>query len=745
MAAGSEPVRVSLRVRGAAPAPVDPHTLPATKVEFVVAPGAAFSFPPLAPASIKGHLEAEGAVVAIHDVNIAAFTNVCSDAMVDHYFEVIRKRERELRDLAASAPDKQHFLDHVLALNATQIDQLRGLPGRLRDLPTFLHDTAYSALLHDLAIFEQIVELAYYPIQFLPGSLIGGMFARCRTLAELLTATTPYDATVDRALAARDWAEADIIAFTAFSFDQLVFSMRMADRLRPLAPHALFVLGGNILVESTIPESFQQSALERFDVMIVGDGEQPMSQLREHVHLDRPLSAVANAVWLDGSAIRQSTTNYKFRYDTAGQPDFDGYHLDEYPMPGLVLPFRFSNGCDWGRCTFCAESADRGEMSSRLVYTETPAEAACEHMTELRDRWGAEALLNCSSQITAAGCAEIGEAIEAAGLDLRWAAMVRSENGWSDERIQQAAAGGSRALNFGIESFVPRINRLMKKGVNLRSTVHQLSEFRRNNVAVTLYTLMNYPTETLDEYREHLRVVEENIDAFDHVFKNIFMLVADAPAVAELAKLGVEVPEQRIEDLSNGEFPYYMIPNDRSSTHYSSGYAFRWEGDQLEEKDDEHHRMLLRLIEQRPMYFDRHLEIASHRKWWQPEYVMIDDRHANTAQLPGLTYHELLDASISLSPGAVLQRLDRGLGVITLGRRPAAFYLSSMEADFLELVFAKQPGTAAMQAVVDRYQPTAQQLVQLYHTVHGRLRSVELIEVDAVRSPEADTLIGASA
>jgi hypothetical protein len=336
---------------------------------------------------------------------------------------------------------------------------------------------------------------------------------------------------------------------------------------------------------------------------------------------------------------------------------------------------------------------------------------------------------NCSSQITSEGCAAIGDAIVASGSGLRWSAMVRPEGGWTPDRIERTARGGGTTFNFGVETFVPRLSRLMRKGVNLRTTTRDLREFRRHDVAVTLYTLMNYPTETLDEYREHLRTLESEVDAFDNIFKSIFMLVADAPALGDLAELGIPVPTADLESIENSDFPYYMIPNGRETGHYSSGYAFRWPGDRLEEKDDAYHRMWLRLINREPWYFDRHLEIATRQKWWQPEYVMIERAAGGVRRLPGYSLPEMLSAQFSLAPDIEFERLSDHLAVLRSTVSPTAFYLGAIDSTFIERVIDGSKATEAFGEVLERYHPTAEDVVALYHTLHGRLRQVGLLEI----------------
>lgn len=691
-------------------------------VAIIVPPGGNVAYPSLAPASLKGYLERSGVPVALHDLNILGFHDVGSPTSVNGLLARLASKADALRREFADHPDVLHQIDFFGALSPTARAALYDIPARLRSRDVFADERAYTVALQHLALLGDLIELVYFPLRFLPGSILGGMFVRVRDLSALLTTETPYDEVVERALSALDWNSCDIVGLSAFSFDQLVFAVRMARRIRALAPHVATILGGNCLSESEVPPALRAFLLHHFEAVVTGDGELPLLRFVEHVRNGRSLTEVPNAVFLSDGTVQQSALRYKYRFEADSAPDFDGLPMDRYLLPVPVLPFRFSNGCDWGRCTFCSESADRGPISSRRAYAELPAVTVADHLARLRERWGAEIFVNCSSLVTAQGCIDIATAVRSAGLPVQWFAMVRAELAFTAAAIRTCASGGASALNFGIESFHPRVNRAMKKGINLQEVPGILGGFRAAGVTVTTYTMANYPGETLEEFEYHLARLEANIDNTDIVFKSNFMMVTEAPVFAEAAQLRGRRDLERAERLRDDVFPVYLLPDETTG-----GQEYRWPDDHLEEKLDGYHRMLLRLVARRPMYFDRRLEIASHCRFWEPEYNMIAKQLGSRRMLPGLSLDDLLAGDVALAEDVTVEELGEDCFAITSPERTMCLYYDGIVGTLLCELAAGRTFAEALGCVIEFRKPSADEVLNLYNEVHMRLRELGLL------------------
>lgn len=695
----------------------------------MVPPGGQYAYPTLAPASLQGYLRRSGVSTRVLDLNILGFDDVTSPECVDALLARLATEASALRAQHAEHPDLVHLID--LLLEPSSRRWLHGLGPRLRDLEAFRHETAYAVTLHHLAWFTNLIELLYPPLRFKPGSLVGGMFGRVRSMEHLLTVPTPFDDSCRTHLDTTDWRGATVVGFSAFSFDQLVFALRVAPLVRERAPQAQLVLGGNCLGESQLPVGLQAILVDAFDFVVVGDGEVPLLRIVEAARGVGDREDVPNALIADGAGPRRTPSLYKFRFEIDGPADFSGLPMDLYCSPAPVLPFRFSNGCDWGKCTFCSESADRGAISSWRAYKEPPATQVARELGALQRQWETSVFVNCSSLVTAVGCADIGAAIAAEGLDVRWFAMVRSEHDWTPERIRAASHGGASALNFGIESMHPRVNRMMRKGIRLEEVPGMLAAFREHGVDVTVYTLVNFPTEAFEEYDEHLRALTEHFGSYDILFRSTFMLVADAPVAQQPERFGIDRDDvaRQLARLRDRDFPIYMLPDPDSG-----GPAFRWPGDQLEEKLDAHHAFLLDLVMHTPMYFDRNYEIASRGPFWEPEYNMICRHYGGKRLLPGLSLTDLLRSEVRFDDAACFERLDAHRCAVTVPTRGVALYYGQPILGLLEDLWTGASFHAAFRRVIDERDPSALELLDLYERVHRELRWLGVLHATPPRA-----------
>ncbi len=700
------------------------------RVGIILPPGGQFAYPTLAPASLKGYLGAGGLTVDVFDLNISAFYDIASAEGIERLFVRLAKQAPTLVDSHANHADATHLIELFLSMNEAERGALHGICDRLRDIETFRHETAYSVTLHHLGLLKSLVELTYHPLKFEPGSIIGGMFSRCSDVDSMLAVDAPYDDSVQRHLDATDWAPYQVIGFSAFSVDQLIYALRIARDWRQ--PRPVFVLGGNCLTESEIPPSLMTRLVETFDVVVEGDGELPLLRTVEYALDLGTIEEIPNASFLRNGHVHKNPEPYKYRFEREVAPDFSGLPMDRYLLPRPVLPFRFSNGCDYGKCTFCSESADRGPMSSWIIYREVPTAHVAQHLSELSEHWNASLFVNCSSLLTATGAAEIGDAIAERGLDIQWFAMVRAESAWTSDRISRAVAGGASTLNFGIESFNQRVNRLMKKGINVRHAPKLMAEARSHGVVVSVYTMANFPTETIAEYSEHLEVVDESFDgAVDTFFKSNFMLVPDAPVYEQLSELGIDIEPAQLEQMRAETKPIYLLPDQKTGSH-----SFRQPGDGLEEKLDRYHSLWLRRVMKEPLYLDRDLEIVSRTFYWEPEYNMIIKEQGGKQFLPGYSLGDLMRGTVRLASDACFESLSNGVVAITVRHRGVALYYGGCTGRLLEQLHAGRSFFEAFRWVVDHLNPSARELLELYVNVHRELRQCGALVVECAPSPD---------
>lgn len=150
-------------------------------------------------------------------------------------------------------------------------------------------------------------------------------------------------------------------------------------------------------------------------------------------------------------------------------------NLKKYFQAPQLYPFvdlYTGRSCDWGRCTFCLWP---NTMNLRLPYRTRTIKNVIEELKFIKKKLSeVKEIFFQDDTLPAWRAKEISQAILEKRLKLTWSGYARAELDY--ETLKLMKRSGCRALHVGFESGVPRILKLMGKGV----TVEQMEEFAYN-------------------------------------------------------------------------------------------------------------------------------------------------------------------------------------------------------------------------------------------------------------------------
>jgi hypothetical protein len=188
-------------------------------------------------------------------------------------------------------------------------------------------------------------------------------------------------------------------------------------------------------------------------------------------------------------------------------PDFDGLPLDRYLSPEPVLPYDFSRGCAWGKCSFCHYGlADAGTAP----YRERPVERAVEHLRGLGERHGSRLYYLSEDSVRPEGLLGLAKALGRGSPGARWSTDVRPERLLTNEAAAlQLREGGALSLSFGVESGSERVLGLIRKGIPLETIRAAIRSTAKAGIAVEAMVFTDFPTETGAEALRTLALLRE--------------------------------------------------------------------------------------------------------------------------------------------------------------------------------------------------------------------------------------------
>jgi len=392
---------------------------------------------------------------------------------------------------------------------------------------------AVRTLYHGL----RLVSAAHYPSELTPHNFTMG-YANDRS-EEVLAATLDEDQNPfiefyrEEVLPGLIARKPRLLGLSVVYGSQLIPALTLGRMVKAALPDCHVTAGGGFL--AYIGEKLMGAAGVEgcLDSMIFHEGEAPMAELAAALEAwDGPeqanLSAIGSLTWFKHSDTGCETVAnapaHPVALNEAPPPDFDGLPFDLYLAPEVVLPYDINRGCYYGECSFCTLPTVIGPG-----YRTRAAETIAGHLTDLRDRHGVQNFSFITDCMPPGMIRDLPEALIEAQPDIPAEARMKW---WCDARIEPRAytkkaairlhESGCRKLLFGFESATPRLLKLMRKAQSPRS----VSEVARNcseaGISVTLYAMVGFPSETVEEARATLNFIREHKDVVREVSLQTF-------------------------------------------------------------------------------------------------------------------------------------------------------------------------------------------------------------------------------
>jgi hypothetical protein len=260
------------------------------------------------------------------------------------------------------------------------------------------------------------------------------------------------------------------------------------------------------------------------DSFVMLEGERPLLELCETIDAHgygADLAQIGNLIWRDRSGTVQETPRLEpLDIKTLATPDFDGLPLDQYISPELVLPLACTRGCYWGKCVFCTLYTVIGPG-----YRGRTIEQTVNDIRTLKQKHGARHYYMAIEDLPPNMAKALPAAMIDAKLDVEWWCDARLEHDVYDQQVcDDLAAAGCRRIAFGYESSSRRVLDRMCKGIDPEASLELVRRVRNSGISVTLYAMVGFPTETLDEARATLQTILDRREDIQEVSVRVFYL-----------------------------------------------------------------------------------------------------------------------------------------------------------------------------------------------------------------------------
>ncbi len=288
-----------------------------------------------------------------------------------------------------------------------------------------------------------------------------------------------------------------VVGLSVISPQQVPQAVEVARRVRAIWPQTRIVVGGPWakLGRDLLPDPRYGFLFDWFDVIVTGDGEEPLLGLVRQVGPD--LDGIPNLVFRrDGVPV---ATRAAPALPLAALPDpvFDGIKFGLYT--DAFVPVERASLCYWRRCIFCWHNhPDRAGDA-------LPPERVAARVEAHQRATGMRRFSFIDNAVSGPYMGALASAILARHLEIEWVMQARFEKEFLDpEYCRLLAASGCRMVFFGLETSDPKALRRFRKGIRIEHVPAMMARCHEAGIGVALYLLV-YPGQTRRDFEETLR------------------------------------------------------------------------------------------------------------------------------------------------------------------------------------------------------------------------------------------------
>lgn len=312
--------------------------------------------------------------------------------------------------------------------------------------------------------------------------------------SDLLAAAVRYETSIffplvrSRIAAALSAFPTRAIGLSVNYLSQALPAFAIAGYVKAAHPDLRLILGGSLVTSWVAQGSL--SAEERFggivDALLPGRGEDGILEL---LGVERRVPSAA--------------------------PDFDDMIGLGYLAPVRILPYNFSTGCPWKRCSFCPEKAEGRRYVGRSLG------AAVREIGDLVTRYAPGLLHFTDSEIATRYLRALAESPPG----IPWYGFARFSSRLADPDVcRRLAASGCVMLQLGLESADQAVLDALGKGTRLELIDRALRHLADSGIGVYLYLLFGTPAEDRDAARRTRDFVGSHADRIDFLNVALFNL-----------------------------------------------------------------------------------------------------------------------------------------------------------------------------------------------------------------------------
>jgi len=273
-------------------------------------------------------------------------------------------------------------------------------------------------------------------------------------------------------------------------------------KIKSINPKTKIILGGHVatrLWKKILNET-------KTDFIILGEGELIFKNLIPCLEKKGNLKKIKGIAFRLNKKLHRTEKERLLKSSEIKNPRTELVDLNAYYQLKKSMPLLFSRGCI-GNCIFCGRMMDyQVRFQNTKIFVD--------YIERLNKKFGFKNFsfydnaINLSKPHLESLCKEIIKR----KLKINWICMARIEN-LNEKTIKLMSKAGCRRISFGIETYSPRLIKLIKKNIDLKDAYEIIKNCKKHGILTRGSFIYDLPSETFRELWNTLMfIIKSGID-----------------------------------------------------------------------------------------------------------------------------------------------------------------------------------------------------------------------------------------
>mgnify|MGYP001583424351 FL=1 len=263
---------------------------------------------------------------------------------------------------------------------------------------------------------------------------------------------------------------------------------------------------------------------ERVDFGIVGEGEEALVELIEHLENGKDLNDVQGLIYGDNGEVKVNPQRkWIVNLNKLPFPDYRLFGLKRVP-PKLTYRISTSRGCPF-QCTYCNPRTMQGKWRTRDFNL------AIEELKFARDHFDIRRFDICEPvfNLTCERVIEFCELLLKENINMPWTCNsgIRADR-ITDDMIKVMKRAGFYDVKIGVETLSPKVFSTINKGETIDEIVHAVEVVKRNGLQITGSFIIGLPGATYESDMESFKYARKL--GFDEMYWSFLVPYPGTPA-----------------------------------------------------------------------------------------------------------------------------------------------------------------------------------------------------------------------